>query len=187
MIRPSGTSNPRRFAPTRCDFRCQTKELTGRVSTGPVFENRPSAGTKMVQNVILLRQYIITKRFLPEKYALRAHTPPQHRIYHAFSSILDGFLGKYDDFEISKSKMYFFGEKKNHSDQKSLKIDKATSLDTPRYRVYCLTPPELEDPDLKKVLFFSGLVTATRWTFNFRKVPKTIFAPLWAGPSGKTG
>ena len=31
------------------------------------------------------------------------------------------FLGKYDDIEISKSKKYFFGEKKNHSDQKKLK------------------------------------------------------------------
>ena len=52
---------------------------------------------------------------------MRAHEPPQHRIYHAFSSIFDQFLGKYEDFEISKSKKYFFGEKKNHSDQKKLK------------------------------------------------------------------
>ena len=85
---------------------------------------------------------------------MRAHEPPQHRIYHAFSSIFGKFLGKYDDFEISKSKNYFFGEKKITLTKKSLKIDRTPNLDTPRYRVYCLTPPELGDRRRKKNFFF---------------------------------
>ena len=59
--------------------------------------------------------------------------------------IFGKFLGKYDDFEISKSKNYFFGEKKITPTKKSLEIDRTPNLDTPRYRVYCLTPPELGD------------------------------------------
>ena len=44
--------------------------------------------------------------------SLRAHESPQHRIYYTFSIDFGKFQGKYDDFENSKSKNYFFGEKK---------------------------------------------------------------------------
>ena len=69
--------------------------------------------------------------------------------------------------KFQNRKIIFSVRKKITPTKKSLKIDRTPNLDTPRYRVYCLTPPELGDTVPKSNLnYFSYLVTATRWTFK---------------------
>ena len=89
-----------------------------------------------------------------------------------FSLILANFKENMMILKIQNRKIIFSVRKKFTPTKKSLKIDRTPNLDTPRYRVYCLTPPELGDRRRKNVLF-SVLVTAMRWTFN--KFPEQPF------------
>ena len=75
-------------------------------------------------------------------------------IFLAISIDFPSFSIKNSGFRNSKSKFHFFGEKKITVIEKSLKINRATPVDSPRYSVYCLTPPELGERRWKKNRFF---------------------------------
>ena len=62
--------------------------------------------------------------------------------------------------KFQNRKIIFSVRKKITLTKKSLKIDRTPNLDTPRYRVYCLTPPELGDTVPKKNRIFFRISSA---------------------------
>ena len=66
------------------------------------------------------------------------------------------------NLKIQNRKIIFSVRKKITPTKKSLKIDRTPNLDTPRYRVYCLTPPELGDTVPKKNVDFFRILSPPR-------------------------